>query len=84
MKTITRRNVILTMTGTAISLCPAILNAQAAEFDWGEDVPTNVPRGEDQMVMLAAGEADFEPEQPRRPWDVCLAMVARPLKHLTG
>lgn len=60
MKTITRRNVILTMTGTAISLCPAVLNAQAAEFDWGEDVPTNTPRGEDQMVMLAVGETDVD------------------------
>ena len=60
MKTITRRNVILTLSGTAISLCPAILNAQAADFDWGEDVPTNVPRVEDQMVMLASGESDVD------------------------
>ncbi|SHG93400.1 hypothetical protein SAMN05444003_1610 [Cognatiyoonia sediminum] len=60
MKTISRRHVILTLSSATITLCPALLNAQAVEFDWGEDVPTNVPRGEDQTVMLAAGETDVD------------------------
>lgn len=60
MKKVTRRNVMVTLSGSAVLLCPAILNAQTVDFDWGEDVPTDVPLGQEKLVMLEAGETDVD------------------------
>jgi len=69
---LTRRNVIAMIPTGAVMLCPAVLNAAAA--DWG-DIPTDTPIGQDQLITLAAGPAevditDLAPGQ--------IAVIARP------
>ena len=60
MITLTRRHVIASFTGTAVSLCPAILNAQSIpEPDWG-DIPTTAPVGQTSLVDLPAGPASLD------------------------
>lgn len=73
MHTLTRRHIIATLTGSAVMLCPAILNAQAAP-DWGS-IPTAEPVGQDQLITLPAGPADVD-VSTLQPGEV--AVVARP------
>lgn len=74
MHKLTRRNVMLTMTGSALMLCPAILNAQTVSLDWDE-LPTTTPVGEDQLINVEAGpaEVDISALEPGQ-----VAVIARP------
>ncbi|MEO0487020.1 MAG: hypothetical protein AAF092_14040 [Pseudomonadota bacterium] len=74
MYKMTRRNVIATMTGSAVMLCPAILNAQSLDLDWGS-LPDDTPVGEDMLITLPAGpgEVDVTALEPGE-----VAIVARP------
>lgn len=59
MKTLTRRNVIATLTSTTVLLCPAVLNAQALSLDW-DGIPTTMPTGEDTLIAVDAGSASVD------------------------
>lgn len=75
MKTLTRRNVMMTLTSSAVLLCPAILNAQVVEFQWDTDPDDSKPVGEDQLINLAEGETTVE-ISALMPGEV--AVIARP------
>ncbi|MEL6574118.1 MAG: hypothetical protein AAFQ64_20935 [Pseudomonadota bacterium] len=75
MIVLTRRHVIASLTGTAVTLCPALLNAQSIpEPEWG-DVPYDTPVGEMTLTMLDAGPAEID-ASTLQPGEV--AVVGRP------
>lgn len=61
MQKLSRRHVIATMSGSIVSLCPAILNAQTlpAIPEWA-DIPTTEPAGTDQIIMVETGAASVD------------------------
>ncbi|WP_341368317.1 hypothetical protein [Yoonia sp. BS5-3] len=74
MHKLTRRHVMLTMTGSTLMLCPAILNAQTVSPEW-DGLPDTTPVGEDQLINVGEGPAevditDLEPGQ--------VTVIARP------
>ncbi len=74
MKQVTRRHVVATLSASTVLMCPAILSAQDASFDWGEDVPTDVPRNEAQMITLGDGETEVD-VTALEPGDVAVVAV---------
>jgi len=74
MYQMTRRHVIATLSGSAVLLCPAILNAQTVELDW-DDIPDDTPIGQDRTITIAEGpaEVDITDLQPGE-----VAVIARP------
>lgn len=77
MHTLTRRHVIATLTGSAVLLCPAILNAQATPLDlegW-EGIPYDKPLGQAQTIDVDADAAEIE-ISALQPGEV--AVIARP------
>lgn len=60
MHKMTRRNVIATLSGSAVLLCPALLNAQTdIDAAWA-GIPDDRPIGEDRLISLAAGPAEVD------------------------
>lgn len=59
MYKLTRRHVIATLSSSAVMLCPAILNAQTVDVDWG-DIPTTAPVGEKVLFNVDAGPATVD------------------------
>ena len=75
MIVLTRRHVIASLTGSAVTLCPALLNAQSIpEPDWG-DIPDDTPVGEMTLTMLDAGPAEID-ASTLQPGEV--AVIGRP------
>lgn len=75
MQRLSRRHVLTTLTGTAVLLCPALLNAQGSiDADWA-DVPTTMPIGQDRLMELGAGPAEVD-ISALAPGEV--AVIARP------
>ena len=75
MHQLTRRHVIATLSGGAVFLCPAILNAQsAADLGW-EDIPDDTPIGQNQTITVDAGPAEVDITR-LQPGEV--AVIARP------
>lgn len=76
MKKISRRNVIVTLSSSAVFMCPAVLNAATtADLSGWADIPTDRPKGYDQILTLEAGPASVDISE-LQPGDV--AVVARP------
>lgn len=75
MHQLTRRNVIATLSGSAVLLCPKILTAQEIDLSAWNDIPTNVPIGQSSLVQLDAGPAEID-ISTLQPGEV--AVVARP------
>ncbi len=76
MQKLTRRHVLVTLSGASVALCPAILNAHdGEEFSWGDGVNTSIPPVPDRILAL---------ETPTSPVDVTdlkpgdVAVVSRP------
>ena len=60
MHKLTRRNVIVKLTGTGAALmCPAILNAQTVDLEW-DGIPTTTPVGQDRLINVDAGASAVE------------------------
>lgn len=75
MIVLTRRNVLATLSGSAVLLCPALLNAQAVpDLAW-DDISDEEPIGQKRLVTLEAGPAEIDVTD-LAPGDV--AVVARP------
>lgn len=74
MHKLTRRHVMATLTSSAVMLCPAILNAQTVDIDWG-DIPTTTPVGQKTLLTVAAGPAEVDVTD-LQPGEV--AVIARP------
>ncbi|MEL6584849.1 MAG: hypothetical protein AAFQ36_13550 [Pseudomonadota bacterium] len=74
MYTLTRRHVLMTAAGSALTLCPAILNA-SVELDAWETLPDDTPVGYDKLMSVEAGPATVEISD-LMPGDV--AVIARP------
>ncbi|MEO1641552.1 MAG: hypothetical protein AAFU41_20170 [Pseudomonadota bacterium] len=74
MHRVSRRHVIATLTSSTVLLCPAILNAQSVQLDW-DNVPTDTPLGQNQLIEVAAGPATVE-ISALAPGEV--AVIARP------
>lgn len=60
MKTLTRRHVIASFATAPLVLCPAVLNAQAADFSWDQAYPDDTPVNADRTLMLDDGEKMVE------------------------
>ena len=77
MHKMTRRNVLTTLSGSAVLLCPALLNAQTnIDADWAA-IPDDRPIGEDSLITVAEGPAEIDVSE-LRPGEV--AVIARPTK----
>ena len=74
MHKLTRRHVMATLTSSAVMLCPAILNAQTVDIDWG-DIPTTTPVGQKTLLNVDAGPAQVDVTD-LQPGEV--AVIARP------
>ena len=74
MQKVTRRHVIATLSSTTVMLCPALLNAQQVDLDWGS-IPTTAPVGQDMLVEVGAGPAEVD-VTALQPGEV--AVIARP------
>ncbi|MEM8554863.1 MAG: hypothetical protein AAGF71_08585 [Pseudomonadota bacterium] len=76
MHTLTRRNVIATLSSSAVMLCPQILNARSLDLleEW-LDIPTTAPVGQASLVNVAAGPATLDITE-LGPGEV--AVIARP------
>lgn len=75
MQKLSRRHVLATLTGSAVMLCPALLNAQGnIDAEWA-DVPTTTPIGQDKLMELPAGAAQVDISD-LAPGEV--AVIARP------
>lgn len=76
MHKLTRRNVIATISSSAVLLCPALLNAQTTDLDtaWA-GIPDDRPIGEDRLITVAAGPAQIDVSD-LMPGEV--AVIARP------
>jgi len=74
MHTLTRRHVIATLSSSAVLLCPAILNAQTVDVDWG-DIPTTTPVGQSTVINVegSGAQVDVSALQPGE-----VAVIARP------
>lgn len=61
MHKLTRRNVIATLSGSAVLLCPALLNAQtSADLSSWDGIETTKPINENQLLTVAAGPVEVE------------------------
>ena len=74
MHTLTRRHVLATLSGSAVMLCPAVMNAAIAEVPWG-DIETTTPVGQASTLTLDAGPAEVD-VSTLQPGEV--AVIARP------
>jgi len=59
MHKLTRRHVMATLSSSAVLLCPAILNAQTVDIDWG-DIPTTTPVGQKSLLNVDVGPAQVD------------------------
>lgn len=76
MNKLSRRHVIVTLSSSAVFLCPAVLNAATtADLSGWEGIPTDRPTGHDQILSLEAGSASVDISE-LQPGDV--AVIARP------
>ena len=93
MHKLTRRHVMATLTSSAVMLCPAILNAQTVDIDWG-DIPTTTPVGQKTLLNVDAGPAQVDVyldvpssllgHQKRRLWvRPCIRTTAAPTQKTT-
>ncbi|MDP5083817.1 MAG: hypothetical protein NWQ23_00250 [Yoonia sp.] len=60
MHKMTRRNVIATISSSAVLLCPALLNAQTNIDEAWAGIPDDRPIGEDRLITLEAGPAQVD------------------------
>ncbi|WP_420860954.1 hypothetical protein [Algirhabdus cladophorae] len=74
MQKLSRRHVLATLTGSAVLLCPALLNASTTVDVAWDDIPTDVPIGQDRIITVA-GAADID-VSALEPGDV--AVIGRP------
>ncbi len=75
MHKMTRRNVIATLSGSAVLLCPALLNAQTDINTAWAGIPDDRPIGEDRLISAPAGPAQVDVSD-LQPGEV--AVIARP------
>lgn len=72
MKTLSRRQVIATLSATTVTLCPAVVNA--AIYGWPDGFSDEEPHGQSSLVNVSAGEVvDITALAPGE-----LAVLARP------
>jgi len=74
MQELSRRHVLVTLSGASVMLCPALLNASVPTPDWG-DISTDTPIGQKETFELPSGSATVD-ISVLQPGDV--AVLARP------
>lgn len=75
MYKMTRRNVIATLSGSTVLLCPALLNAQTDLDAAWSGIPDDTPIGQDRLITLGEGAAEVDVSD-LQPGEV--AVIARP------